>query len=750
MKHKTTIIYCARALRLSICAVLVLLCAGQSRASVFGDVRGIVFDPQHGAIAGANLRLRSKSSDFAQDMQSAPTGEFLFRAIPIGEYTLTIEAKGFKSIEQSLTVVSGNAPVLHFFMTIAPVSQRVDVVENPEAPRTDSPTPTTLIRRQEISQTPGSDRTNSLAFITNFVPGSYLTHNQLHVRGGHQVTWLIDGVPVPNTNIADTVGAQFDPKDIDYLEIQRGSYSSELGDRTYAILNVVPRSGFERKREGELLLTYGNFHQTNDQLSFGSHTKRFAYYSSVNFSRSDYGLQTPAVLVLHDQTNGLGGFTSLIFNLNPKDQLRLVTGARRDFFQVPNDRDAQDTGVRDVQREADAFANFSWVHTFNAKALLTVSPFYHFNRADFIGGPFDTPVKARNRRASNYAGAQATLSILTRQHNVKAGFFGFSQRDANLFAIQGEDANGAPISLTQTQKPSGNLEAVFAEDQFKPLDWLTLTGGVRFTRFHGALTETAASPRAGAAIRIPRLNWVLHGFYGRYYQAPPLATVSGPLLQLAIRQGFGFTPLRGERDEEHQFGISIPVRGWIIESDYFRTGVRNFFDHNPLGNSNIFFPLTIARARIRAFEVTARSPLLFGRGRFHLAYSRQKIEGQGAVTGGLTDFTPPADFFLLDHDQRHTLSTGLVINLPSRAFASATIRYGSGFLDGDNSPNHLPGHTLFDLSFGKNFGEDWLVAIQSVNVANRRFLLDNSNTFGGTHFVEPRQVYVEVKYRFHY
>jgi len=175
MKRKTTIIYCARVLRLSICAMLVLLCAGQSRASVFGDVRGIVFDPQHGAIAGANLRLRSKSSDFAQDMQSAPTGEFLFRAIPIGEYTLTIEAKGFKSIEQSLTVISGNAPVLHFFMTIAPVSQRVDVVEDPEAPRTDSATPTSLIPRQEISQTPGSDRTNSLAFITNFVPGSYMS-----------------------------------------------------------------------------------------------------------------------------------------------------------------------------------------------------------------------------------------------------------------------------------------------------------------------------------------------------------------------------------------------------------------------------------------------------------------------------------------------------------------------------------------------------------------------------------------------
>src|SRR5438552_3632037 len=523
-----------RVRRILLCAVFVLSCITSSFASAFGDVRGVVFDPQHRAIAGANIRVRSRSSDFSQAAQSNSNGEFLFRAIPIGEYLISIEAAGFKTLEQPATVTSGNAPMLHFYLAIAPLAQHVEVIASETKTGTDSPTPITLISREQISRAPGASRTNSLAFITNFVPGSYTTHNQLHVRGGHQVTWLIDGVPVPNTNIADTVGAQFDPKDIDYLEIQRGSYSSELGDRTYAILNVVPRSGFERKREAELLLTYGNFHQTSDQLSFGSHTKRFAYYGSVNLSRSDYGLQTPAVLVLHDQTNGLGGFTSLIFNLNPKDQLRLVTGARRDFFQVPNDRDAQDTGVRDVQREVDAFANFSWVHTFNAKALFTVSPFYHFNRADFIGGPFDTPVRARNRRASNYAGAQATLSILTRQHNIKAGFYGFSQRDSNLFAIQGEDANGAPISLTQKQKPSGNLEAVFAEDQFKPLDWLTLTGGVRFTRFQGALTETATSPRAGVAIRIPRLNWVLHGFYGRYYQAPPLATLSGPLLELAI------------------------------------------------------------------------------------------------------------------------------------------------------------------------------------------------------------------------
>jgi hypothetical protein len=515
------------------------------------------------------------------------------------------------------------------------------------------------------------------------------------------------------------------------------------------MLNVMPRSGYERDREAELLVSYGNFNQTNEQLSFGDHTKRFAYYVSVNGNRSDYGLETPVRQVLHDQSNGFGGFASLIFNANPKDQFRLVTALRRDFFQVPNDQDAHDAGVRDVERERDAFINFSWMRTLNDKLLLTVSPFYHYNRAAFIGGPNDTPVIPTDERSSQYGGAQIVLSAVTRQHNAKVGFYGFLQRDDAFFRLQGDDGSGNPINLQQRQNPHGNLAAFFLEDQYKPLSWLTLSGGLRFTRFHSSSTENATSPRAGVAIRIPQVNIVLRGSYGRYYQAPPLSTLSGPLLQFALAQGVDFIPLRGERDEEYQFGATLPIKGWEIDAGYFHTAARNFFDHDALGNSNIFFPLTIERARIRAFELSARSPRLFKRGQFYLAYSHQHAEGQGLVTGGLTDFSPPADLFFLDHDQRDTLSTGFTIDLPSRSYVSGNVRYGSGFLEGDG-PNHLSGHTTLDMSFGKGFGEDWLVALQTVNLTNNRFLLDSANTFGGTHFAEPRQIYVEVRYRFHY
>jgi outer membrane receptor protein involved in Fe transport len=727
----------------------IVLCFAAARASVFGDVRGTVLDPQERAIAAAKVTLLSGSSSFSRTTNTDSAGQFSFRAVPIGEYTITVESGGFGPSTLPLTVLSDRTTVLRVQLKITPVSQQVEVRATPGRVDSDSPTPITLVSRQQIAQTPGASRTNSLALITDYVPGSYVTHNQLHIRGGHQVTWLVDGVPIANTNIADTVGPQFDPKDIDYLEVQRGSYTAEYGDRTYGVFNVVPRSGFERQREAELFVSYGNFNQTNDQLSFGDHTKRFAYYASLNGNRSDYGLETPVVQVLHDQSNGFGGFASLIFNANPRDQFRLVTAVRRDFYQVPNDQDTQGAGTRDVEREHDAFINFSWVRTLNDKLLLTVSPFYHYNRAAFIGGPNDTPVIPRDERTSQYVGAQIVLGALTRKHNAKVGFYGFWQRDSAFFSLQGDDGSGNAVSLQQRQNPRGNLVAFFVEDQYKPTSWLTLTGGVRFTHFHGSLTENATSPRVGAAIRIPRVNIVVHGFYGRFYQAPPLSTISGPLLEFALGQGFDFIPLRGERNEEHQFGITIPIKGWAVDADYFRTGVKNLFDHDALGNSNIFFPLTIERARMRAFELTVRSPQFLRRGQVYLAYSNQRLQGQGAVTGGLTDFSPPEDLFFLDHDQRHTLRAGFTVNLPARTYVSANVSYGSGFLNGDG-PDHLPDHTTLDLSFGKGLGENWRVALQTVNLTNKRFLLDSANTFGGTHFAEPRQIYVELRYRFHY
>ena len=731
------------------CPAALILAQAILWSAVFGSVRGVAHDPDHRPVQGAEVLVKSANSDFSQKVTTDNDGGFEATALPPGQYTVTVVKDGFAPSAQQIVIGSGTAPVVHFQLTIGARSDQVTVSEGALAVNAEQMTPTTVISRDEIALTPGADLSNSLTSITNYVPGSWMTHDQLHVRGGHQVTWAIDGVPIPNTNIASNIGPQIDPKDVDYLEAERGGYSAAYGDRTYGVFNVVPRTGFERNSEGEIFTTFGTFHQTNDQVNFGSHTEKFAYFASLNGNRSDYGLETPGPDVLHDRVRGIGGMATLIYNRDADNQFRFVTSARSDGYQIPNDPGAAAAGIRDVERERDGLGDFSWVHTFRPGLLLTVSPFYHYNRAGYDGDPNDAPISTTQHRVSQYAGAQIAVSEITKRHNASAGIYGFAQNDDESVALIANDGSG--LKLAQEKRTTGNLEALYFEDQYKVLSWLTVTAGMRLTHFSGAISENAVNPRLGGAIRLPHLNWILRGFWGEYYQAPPLSTVSGPLLGYAISQGLGVIPLRGERDQEHQVGLTIPVRGWSLDLNNYHQRARNYFDHNAIGNSDVFFPLTIDGARLYGWEVSVRSPKIARRGEVYFTYAFAHAEGKGVISGGLTDFSPPkSGYFPLDHDQRQTLHSGFNFSLPWQAFAGGSLYYGSGFTDGSSDvPAHLQGHLTGDMSLGKSIARKITVSLTALNITNRRFLLDNSQTFGGTHYADPRQIYVQVRYRFH-
>jgi hypothetical protein len=761
-----------------------LTSASLLRATIFGKIQGIVHDPQHRPLAGASVKLQATTSDLSQTAQTNDDGEFSFTSVPVGDYKITVTQSKFQTSAQTVTVISGSSPILHFQLALATVNQSVVVSGEAAAANMDSVTPTTLVNREDIAQTPGADRTNSMAMITDYTPGAYVTHDMLHMRGGHQVDWLIDGVPVPNTNIATNLGPQIDPKDIDYLEIQRGSYDAEYGDRTYGVFNIVPRTGFERDNDGELVTSFGNWYQTNDQLNFGGHTQRFAYYVSVNANRSDYGLQPPIGQVVHDAENGFGGFASFIFNASSSNQFRMVASLRQDYYQIPIDPNPNSAGnqvypsygLHDSEREPDGYLTFSWVHTFNPNLLLTVSPFYHFNEASYNASPNDFPVISTVDQTANYAGAQASLNATFLKNNdIQVGMYGFAQHQSNTFNNVFTDCapdctNFGPSSAAVT----GRLIEEFISDRFKVTSWLTLIAGLRVSNFDSgsvsggtqpAVVEHAVDPRVGVAVRIPRLNWVFHGFYGQFYQAPPLLTATGALLDLAASQTATFGPLHGERDREYQFGVSIPFHGWVLEEDTFQTRATNWLDHNNIGESNIFWPITWTAALIQGWETTLRSPRVWHRAQFHAAYSNQIAQATSPITGGLICPTPvspscpvaiPPGYSPVDHDQRNTLNLGVNGTLPWHVFASTNVYYGSGFTNGNPDAeypgDYLPQHTTFDISLGKSFGEGgkYRLSLTALNVANRRVLLDNSLTFGGFHYNDPRQIYAEFRWKFHY
>jgi TonB dependent receptor/Carboxypeptidase regulatory-like domain/TonB-dependent Receptor Plug Domain len=758
-----------RPLYRSLLASIGMLSLPLAHATVLMSVRGVVHDPHHRPIAGASITLRAANSDFVENEKTNDNGEFSLSAVPLGVYIITAAQPGFDTAQETVTVAANTSPVLHFELQVAAVQESVTVNTATTAANVDSVTPTTLVSREDIARTPGADRTNSLAMITDYVPGAYMTHDMLHMRGGHELSWMIDGVNIPNTNIASNIAPQIDPKDIDYLEVDRGSYGASQGDRTYGVFDVVPRSGFERNRQGELVLTMGSFYQTNDQLSLGNHSEKFAWYTSLNGNRSNYGLQPPIETPVHNASNGYGGFASFIYNHDPSNQMRLVTQVRADYYQIPYDPDPgnwqnqlyDSTGLRDGEQETDGYAAFTWVHNFNSATVLQLSPFYHYNDANYEPSPQDLPTATSSDQTGNYGGVQTSISTVIAKNSVSAGFYAYGQREHDVFGVIFND--GSNPNFSQPEQITGGVEEIFAEDNYKPATWLTLIAGLRQSNFQGSISETVVYPRVGVAILIPRLKWVFRGFYGRFYQPPPLTSLSGPALEYANGSNTSFVPLKGERDEEHQFGVQIPWRGWLLDADTFQTRANNFLDHSNVGESSIFIPVTVQGALIQAWEVTIHTPSLWSFGQAHLAYSNQIAQQIGPVTGGLICYPPDSPscavapgYSALDHDQRNTLNVGMNGNLPYHAFASFNIYYGSGFSNGYQDPPspfagaYLPGHVSADLAIGKEFGENFSLSVQAQNIANTRRLLDNSLTFGGFHYNDPRQIYGELRYQFHF
>lgn len=721
---------------------------GLGWAAAFGSVSGIVRDDNGRPIAGARVVLESAAHTTVQRLTDS-TGRFHFPRVAIGQYLLTVSRKGLVSVSQPVTVKAGYFPSPQ--IVLSPLAQ-VTVTASPVVA---SVTPVTMVSQQEIEATPGAINVNSLAMITDYVPGAYEAHDMLHIRGGHQTSWLIDGVEIPNTSIAENLGPELNPGDIQTLGVERGGYAADEGDRTYGIFNVIPKTGFASDHLAQLDVTAGNFAQTDDSLSVASHSSDFAYYASLEGNRSNLGLQTPVSQVIHDASQGYGAFTNLQYDPGPQDAVSVVGQLRQDDYQIPDClvplADAPDCVGQfdDEQGEADNFALLSWAHTFSNNAVLTSSLMYHFQRADYDGGVNDFPTITTYHHSSQYEGGEESLRMEVSRNHLEAGVFGFAQQDQANFNLAFSGGSAAP--LDELESPTGSLLTAWVQDSFDATYWLKLSAGVRQSHFQSAITEDATDPRLGTTVLLPRLNWVLSAFWGKYYQAPPLETLSGPLVAYATASDTAFLPLHGERDTERQFGVTIPVRGWSIEADYFVTEARNFFDHNPLGESDIFLPLTDQGALIEGHELTVRSPAFWRYGQVHLAYSNQTADCFGSITGGLVVAgTACGGYTALDHDQRNTLNLGYNADLPQRFFVGANLSVNSGLSNGFGGPSHLPGYTVLDLTVGRKITDDLSLSLTGLNVANRHLLTDNSLTFGGVHWNDPFQIYAELRYKFHY
>jgi Carboxypeptidase regulatory-like domain/TonB-dependent Receptor Plug Domain/TonB dependent receptor len=73
-----------------------------------GSIAGSVVDPNQAAVANATIKISDESKNFSLTMTSDGGGRFVFPQVPPANYTMTIEAKGFKKTQRTGILLVAN------------------------------------------------------------------------------------------------------------------------------------------------------------------------------------------------------------------------------------------------------------------------------------------------------------------------------------------------------------------------------------------------------------------------------------------------------------------------------------------------------------------------------------------------------------------------------------------------------------------------------------------------------------------
>src|ERR1700692_2392286 len=104
---------------------LLCLLLSPAWAADTGTLRGIVHDPQHRPLPGAQIVVRGSGTD--RNVLSDSNGEFQFDNLPMGNYRVVVSAQGFRALEQQVTVTVAKSPVVHLQLELAAISSSVEV-----------------------------------------------------------------------------------------------------------------------------------------------------------------------------------------------------------------------------------------------------------------------------------------------------------------------------------------------------------------------------------------------------------------------------------------------------------------------------------------------------------------------------------------------------------------------------------------------------------------------------------------------
>ncbi len=186
-----------RVSKVLVCLLLLLGAAALNAQTFRGSVNGTITDQSGAVVSGAVVSLVNNATSVSYSGVSSSGGEFLFQELPLGKYTITVTASGFKPEKvDAIPVTAGVIYTLPVKMSVASTGETVEVMANALALDTTSTTQTAGVGGKVLQDTPlnGRDFTQLIILAPGFSNSGAGGYGSLNGTRANQMNWQIDGI----------------------------------------------------------------------------------------------------------------------------------------------------------------------------------------------------------------------------------------------------------------------------------------------------------------------------------------------------------------------------------------------------------------------------------------------------------------------------------------------------------------------------------------------------------------------------
>ncbi|HTV59508.1 MAG TPA: TonB-dependent receptor [Verrucomicrobiae bacterium] len=252
--------------------LLIVILAGATAlwAGITGSISGIITDPSGSVMPGAMVTASNTLTGVERTIQTDSKGFYNFPDLPVGDYTILAEQKGFKEFSKTGIHIDANSAIrVDIKMEIGTVAEKVTVSSNAVHVETESTQMGDVINSEKITAVPlnGRDFTDLLALQPGVVPTAYAAQapgiNDRAVGGGNiggptggpnsgnqsingqreaANGFMLNGA---NVNEGKNNGTAVIPNldSIEEFRIITNNFDAEYGNYSGGQVNVVTKSG---------------------------------------------------------------------------------------------------------------------------------------------------------------------------------------------------------------------------------------------------------------------------------------------------------------------------------------------------------------------------------------------------------------------------------------------------------------------------------------------------------------------------